>query len=91
MNAFARYVSRDRRVVRLSGDLVDLVDIDNASLRLVDVVIALLQQLLNDVFDVFANVTGLGEGRRIGDRERHVQKPRQGLGEQRLAAAGGAY
>ncbi len=91
MNTFARYISRDRRVVRLSGDLVDLVDIDNARLRLVDVVITLLQQLLNDVFDVFANVTGLGQRRRVGNRERYIQKSRQGLGEQRFAATGGAY
>jgi hypothetical protein len=48
-----------------------------------------LQQLLNDVLHVLANVTGLSQGRCVCDRERHVQQPRKGLRQQRLAAAGG--
>src|SRR5690606_30140630 len=31
---------------------------------------------------------GFGQRGRVGDRERHVQQPRQRLGQQRLAAAG---
>ena len=75
---------------RLARDLVDLVDVDDAGLRLLDVVVALLQQLLDDVLDVLADVAGFGQRRRIGDRERHVEQPRERLGEQRLAAAGRA-
>jgi hypothetical protein len=92
LHALARDVTGDRRVVGLPGDLVDLVDIDDddAGLRLVDVVVAFLQQLLDDVLDVLADVTGLGQRRRVRDRERHVQKARQRLGQQRLAAAGRA-
>src|SRR5690606_5948807 len=48
LHAFARDVARDRRVVALTRDLVDLVDIDDARLRLLDVVLALLQELLED-------------------------------------------
>src|SRR5690606_20328956 len=87
LHAFAGDVARDRRVVALTRDLIDLVDIDNARLRLLDVVLALLQKLLNDVLDILADVTRLGERRRIGDRERHVQKARERLRKQRLAAA----
>ena len=47
-----------------------------------------LDQLQEDVLDVFADVAGLGQRRRVGDREGDVEDPRQGLGEQRLAAAG---
>ncbi len=90
LHALARDVARDRRVVGLARDLVDLVDVDDAGLRLLDVVVALLQQLLDDVLDVLADVAGLGERRGIGDRERHIQQPRQRLGQQRLAAAGRA-
>ena len=75
---------------RLARDLVDLVDVDDAGLRLLDVVVALLQQLLDDVLDVLADVAGFGQRRRVGDRERHVEQPRERLGEQRLAAAGRA-
>ena len=90
LHALARYVARDRGVVGLARDLVDLVDVDDAGLRLLDVVLALLQELLNDVLDVFTDVAGLGQRRRIGDRERHIQEPCKRLGEQRLAATGRA-
>ena len=90
LHAFAGHVARDRRVVGLARDLVDLVDVDDAGLRLLDVVVALLQQLLDDVLDVLADVAGLGQRRRVGDRERHVEQARERLGEQRLAAAGRA-
>jgi hypothetical protein len=36
------------------------------------------------------DVAGLGQRRRVGDRERHVEDPRERLREQRLAAAGRA-
>ena len=74
----------------LARDLVDLVDVDDAALRLLDVVVAVLQQLLDDVLDVLADVAGLGQRRRVGDHERHVEQPRQRLREQRLARAGRA-
>src|SRR4029078_1741274 len=43
LHAFARDIARDRRVVALARDLVDLVDVDDAALRLLDVVIRVLQ------------------------------------------------
>ena len=90
LHALARHVAGDRRVVALARDLVDLVDVDDAGLCLLDVVVALLQQLLDDVLDILADVAGLGEGGRVRDRERHVQQPRESLGEQRLARTGRA-
>ena len=83
-------VAGDRRVVGLAGDLVDLVDVDDPGLGLLDVVVGGLDQLQQDVLDVLADVAGLGQRRRVGDRERDVEDPRQRLGEQRLAAAGRA-
>ena len=44
----------------------------------------------DDVLDVLADVAGLGEGGRVGDRERHVEDARERLREQRLAGAGRA-
>jgi hypothetical protein len=90
LHALARHVAGDRRVLGLARDLVDLVDVDDALLRLLDVVVALLQQLLDDVLDVLADVAGLGERGGVGDGERHVEHPRQRLGQQRLARAGRA-
>src|SRR5690606_14771799 len=88
LHAFAGHVAGDRRVLALARDLVDLVDVDDALLRLVDIIVALLQQLLDDVLDVLADVAGFGQRRGVGHGERHVQQARQGLGQERLARAG---
>src|SRR4051812_9903165 len=89
LHALARDVAGDGRVVRLARDLVDLVDVDDAALRLVDVVVAVLQQLLDDVLDVFADIAGFRQRGRVRDHERDVEQSRQRLGEQRLARARG--
>ena len=75
---------------RLARNLVDLVDVDDALLRLLDVVVALLQQLLDDVLDVLADIAGFGQRRRVGHDEGHVEQARQRLRQQRLAGAGRA-
>ena len=90
LHALARDVARDRRVVRLARDLVDLVDVDDPGLGLLDVEVGGLDQLQEDVLDVLADVAGLGQRGRVGDRERDVEDPRERLREQRLAAAGRA-
>ena len=90
LDALARDVARDRRVVRLARDLVDLVDVDDPRLRLLDVEVGGLDQLEEDVLDVLADVAGLGQRGRVGDRERDVEDPRERLREERLAAAGRA-
>ena len=56
-------------VVGFAGNLVDLVDVDDAALGTLDVVVTRLQQLEDDVLDVLADVASFGERRRIGDGE----------------------
>ena len=70
LHALAGDVARDRRVLGLAGDLVDLVDVDDAGLGALDVVVRGLDQLEQDVLDVLADVAGLGERGGVGDRER---------------------
>src|SRR5205823_12519058 len=86
-HAFTGHVTGDRRVIRLARDLVDFVNVDNTGLRLLDVVVALLQQLLNDVLDVLANITRLGERGGVSNRERDVEQASERFGKERLAAA----
>ena len=86
LDALARHVARDRRVVGLSRDLVDLVDVDDPGLGLLDVEVRGLDELEEDVLDVLTDVAGLGERGRVGDRERDVEDARERLREQRLAA-----
>ena len=90
LHALARHVAGDRRVVGLAADLVDFVDIDDAALRPLDIVVGVLQQLEDDVLDVLADIARFGQRRGIGHREGHVEDARQRLRQQRLAAARGA-
>ena len=85
-----RDVAGDRGVVALAADLVDLVDVDDAALRLLLVVAGGLVELEDDVLDVLADVAGLGERGGVDDREGHREHAGQRLREQRLAGAGGA-
>ena len=52
LDAFAGDVAGDRRIVGLARDLVDLVDVDDAALRLFLVVAGRLVELQDDVLDV---------------------------------------
>jgi hypothetical protein len=90
LHALARDVAGDRRVVGLAADLVDLVDVDDAALGALDVVVGRLEQLQDDVLDVLADIAGLGQRRRVRHGEGHVEDAGERLGEQRLAAAGRA-
>ena len=88
LHALAGDVAGDRRVVALAGNLVDLIDIDDAALRALHIEVRGLQELQQDVFHVFADVAGFGERGGIGNSERHVQHPRQSLGQVGLTGTG---
>ena len=90
LDALARHIAGDRGIVRLARDLVDLVDIDDAALGALDIVVGRLQQLQDDVLDILADIAGFGERRRIGHGEGHIEDAGERLGEQCLAAAGRA-
>ena len=90
LHALAGDIACDARVVALARDLVDLVDVDNAALRPLDVVVAVLQQLADDVLDILAHIARFGQRGGIGHHERHIELARQGLRQERLARAGGA-
>ncbi len=90
LHTLARYIPGNRGIVRFAADLVDLINIDDAALRPLDIVVRRLQQLEDDVLDILAHIARLGQRGRIGHGERHVQNPRQGLRQQRLARTGRA-
>src|SRR5258706_1574715 len=60
LHAFAADVASDADVVLGFADLVDLVDVDDAALGGFEIVVGVLQELEEDVLDVFADVAGLG-------------------------------
>src|SRR5205085_1800071 len=53
---FARHVARDAWILRLPRDLVDLVDVDDASLALGDVEVACLEEADENVLHVLADL-----------------------------------
>jgi len=88
LNAFARHVTRDARVVALPADLVDFVDVNDTALRSLDVVIGVLQELHDDVFDVFTDITRLGQRRGISNGERHIDDFCQRLRQEGFSGPG---
>ena len=91
LHAFARYVARNGRVFRFTGNLIDFIDVDNTPFCLSNVVVRCLNQLEQAVFYVFADISRFGQARCVGNGKRHVQQPGQGLGQQRFAAARRPY
>ena len=89
LHALAGDIAGDRRVLALAGDLVDLIDVDDARLGPLDVIVGRLDQLQQDVLDILTHIAGLGERGGVGNGERDVEHAREGLGQQRLARACG--
>src|SRR5438477_67747 len=61
LDTLARDVAGDRGVIGLARDLVDLVDVDDAALGAGDIEVGRLDQAEQDVLDVLADVTRLGQ------------------------------
>src|SRR6185312_6770861 len=90
LHAFAGDIARDRRVLVLAADLVDLVDVDDPLLAFLDVAAGGLEQLQDDVLDILTHVAGLGQRCRVDNREGDREEFGEGLCEQGLAGAGRA-
>ena len=89
LNALARDIAGDGEVLGLAGNLIDLVHIDDAHLRALNVAIGGVDELEQDVLHVLAHVAGLGKRGGVGDGKRHLEDARKRLGQQRLTGTGG--
>ncbi len=89
LHAFTGDIAGDGGVIGLARDLVDLVNVDDTLLGACNIEVGGLDQAQQDILHILADVAGLGQGRGIGDTERHVQDTGQRLRQQSLAAAGG--
>ncbi len=88
LHPFAGNIAGNGGVVAgFSGNFVNFINIDDALLGAGNVVIGGLDQAQQDVFHVFADIAGFGEGGRIGDAKRHIQNTSQSLGQQGFATA----
>ena len=61
LDAFSRNISRNRRIFILSRNLIYFIDVDNSLLSLFQITVGVLKELQNDIFDIFPNVTSLGQ------------------------------
>ena len=86
--AFTGYITGDGDVVRGLADLVDFIDVDDAALCGVEIVVGGLQQLQQEVFDVFADIARFGERGGIADGEGDLQDSSKSPGQQGLAGTG---
>ena len=87
LHALAGDVASNRRVLVFAANLVNFVDIDDASLGSRHVAIGRLQELQDDVFNVLTHIAGFGKRSGIHNGKRNIKHFRQGLGEQCLARA----
>src|SRR5690554_1953936 len=87
LHAFAAHIARDGRVIALPRDLIDLIDIDDAALGALDVMIRVLKELDDDIFNVLAHITRLSERRRVRNGKGHIQDARERLREEGLTRA----
>ena len=88
LHAFTGDVARDADVVGLASDLIDLVDVNDADLGALHVVIRVLQQPQNNVLDVFADVAGFSQRRRIRDTKWNIENLRERFSQQRFSRTG---
>ena len=89
LHTLATHVTRDGRVVALAGDLIDLIDENNASLSGLNVVVGRLQQTCQDALDVFSHIDRFGQYGGVDYAEGHVQLACHGTRQQCLARARG--
>src|SRR5207302_10970075 len=82
LHAFAADVAGDADVLARLGDLIDLIDVDDAALGRLDVEIGGVQELEQEVFDVLANIAGFRQSGSVADGERDVKDLRERSGQQ---------
>ena len=85
LNALAGYIPRNRNILRLLGDLIYLIDIDNTLLRPRDIVIRSLYQLEQDILNILADIACLCKRSRVRYGKGNIEHPCQGLGQKSLA------
>ena len=90
LDALARHVAGNGRVLSLAADLVDLVDVDDALFGLRDVAVGLLDEAQEDVLHVLTHVAGLGQRGRVHDGEGHVEEAGEAARQVGLARTRGA-
>src|ERR1043166_5540278 len=87
LHPFPRNVTSDGGVIIFPTDLVDLIDVDNTCLRFFEIAAGGLNKPQENILNILANVTRLGQARCINYAERNAQLPRKRLRKQCFACS----
>ena len=91
LNSLTRDIAGNGDVVGLAPYLVDFVDVDDADLGLLDVVVGVLKQAKDDVLHILPDISGLRQRGGVGDTERDVENTGQRSGQKGLARSRGTH
>ena len=91
LHTLARHITCDGGVVALAGNFIHLVNKDDASLGLLDLVVGCLQQARKDALHILAHIARLGKHRGIDNGEGDLQQLGNGAGDKRLTRTGGTH
>ena len=87
LNTFPGNIPCNRDVFTFSGNFVNFINIDNALLRALYVIIRRLQEFQHNVFYVFTNISCLCQRCRISYRKRHIKYSGKSLCQQSLTCS----
>ena len=91
LHALTGHVAGDGEVLpTLAGNLVDLVNVNDAALSLRHVTVGGVDEAQQNILHIVTHVTGLGEGGCVDQGEGHIQLLRQGCRQVGFTAAGRA-
>ena len=87
LNTFTGHVAGDGCILRFSADLIDLINVNDALLRALNIKISRLDQTEKNVLDVLTDIARLSQCRSVGDGKGHIQNLGKRLRKQGLAAS----
>ena len=90
LNTFTGDVPGDRGVLTFASHLVDFIDVDDSHFSALSIKFSSLNEFEQNVFNIFANVTGLGQCGGISDSKGNIENSGKCLRQQRLARTGRA-
>ena len=88
LHALARYITGDGGILAFTGDLIQLINIDDTPLCQFHIEIGGLDQTQQNIFHVLTHVTGFGQRGSVGDGKRHLHGSSQRLSQMGFTAAG---
>ena len=86
LHALAGNITRNRWIVRLAGNLIDLVDEYDPAFGSGGIVFRGLNETQKDVLHILTHIAGFRQGRGVGNAEGNPEDTRERARQQRLAA-----